>query len=602
MFKKYTTAFLTRALALLTAVTAVSCISDMSEEHAAREGDFLTGFRIAGQQTRSLASDDGLSTTWENGDEVALWARNSSGEYVLEGRKFSMMGLYGSRGWLTATLSGRMPEDTYTYYASYPFPVSVEGSVAEFEIPSVQDGLASQGADIMVSSAVSSGPLLTMKENTASGGLSVSMDHLLHIFRFYIPEDVTTLGGESVRKLVLRMPAEVAGTLTVDVSSPQSAELTHGTSELTLELAEPLSASAPGRRDYVFATVFPFRAEDSDVMEVRLFTENHLAVVPPFALRGRDFQAGHATAVALVPERLDEIHKLIFTVASNHLGEDVDRITLTAPEGCDWGSGSNVFTYDPGKPVLPGGSFSVDIPDSALYEALSRAEVTVEYDSRHVLCSQTLTLPDLTGTKSADVSLDVPYLLYEDFSSVHTFSSHDAYSGGFVNSSYDPVSFLGGWTAARSGASAGSSIRIACRRETFADYPARSDSRPMFTIKEPVDLEVSFDYGADYKAGGLGSSGKLGQTVYLGYVTDTKAYKSGDTSGTFEQENSFYIKEQTGSYTKLPHTAVMTLHSVPSGSSNRITWRTVPEHSISPTNTTSWLYIDNVRVSVAPGQ
>lgn len=89
----------------------------------------------------------------------------------------------------------------------------------------------------------------------------------------------------------------------------------------------------------------------------------------------------------------------------------------------------------------------------------------------------------------------------------------------------------------------------------------------------------------------------IGQTVYIGYVTSNTAYDSGDTTGTFEDANSFEINEKTGSWTSTPNKANFTLPNVPAGLV-RITWRTNTLYNASLTNTTCWLYIDNVKVRI----
>ena len=81
-------------------------------------------------------------------------------------------------------------------------------------------------------------------------------------------------------------------------------------------------------------------------------------------------------------------------------------------------------------------------------------------------------------------------------------------------------------------------------------------------------------------------------------MTDTKGYSSGDDSGTFEEENTFYVKEYTGSYTNTPNSDTRVIHSAPTGTL-RITWRSAAEYQTGTTNTTCWLYLDNIKVQIA---
>lgn len=108
-----------------------------------------------------------------------------------------------------------------------------------------------------------------------------------------------------------------------------------------------------------------------------------------------------------------------------------------------------------------------------------------------------------------------------------------------------------------------------------------------------------FDYGADNEfSSGVFSNGDVGQTCYVGYVTDSKGYASGNKDGTFANGNSFYVKEYTGTYDNLPNkNKSYNIASLPRNA--RITWRTVVEHKAGAHNTTAWLYLDNIRVSIA---
>ena len=90
----------------------------------------------------------------------------------------------------------------------------------------------------------------------------------------------------------------------------------------------------------------------------------------------------------------------------------------------------------------------------------------------------------------------------------------------------------------------------------------------------------------------------MGQTCFIGYVTSSGGYKSGDTAGTFESGNSFYLKEYTGSYTSTPNKASYTIHNAPAGGIFRLTLRTEIESQAGTTNTTDWLYIDNVKIKI----
>ncbi len=552
--------------------------------------------------TKTSAGEDGLSTLWEADDRIALWAIDSDGNAALSAQPFSLYAADGARAFFTSTLASPMADGSYTYYAVSPVPSSFSGTDASFTVPSLQDGESGSGEEILLSAPVSYGALGPVRwDDYGHEEMNLSMDHLLHRLRFYCCE-TSMLGGEPVQTIIASFPRKVVGDVTLDVVSGTLTAAAGGSSEITVSPSSPVSLSTSEDRNYLTASILPTAFAEDEEMDVTLYTETKIARVS-IPLRGRSFAAGHSTAVRVIPESVGNVYRLYFNLSSNNLGEDIQTLTLTAPEGCKWGDElSNVYEYAPGGEFSAGESFLLQFEDEAAFRSLSGQTVTATYDSEHATISEQIVIGDLSSAYSASVDLNVPYLLFEDFSTVGTFSSNDEYTGGFNSGSKDAYSFLDGWTGARIGAEAGHCIRIACRRETSANYSARVDSAPIAgTLKSSVDLSVEFDYGANNKYGGLAliSDPDVGQTCHIGYVTSSDGFKSGATDGSFEDANSFYVKEYTGSYTSTPNTASYTVHGAPAGDAFRLTIRTVIESNAGTTNTTDWLYIDNVKIKIA---
>ena len=591
-------------------VLLLSCSRDAFEDTAASgvsSGPVEVGLCVgeAAQDiiyTKTHATLDGLSSVWEAGDKLAVWALDAGGGHQLEAVPFSLYASERGRAFFSATLPESMPGGTYTYYAVYPVPATVSGTNVSYTLSDRQDGKSSGGEDIIVSAAAVGGPLAAIDwKFYGHEEMQLSMDHILHRLRFYTEEE-DALGGEPVKRIVASFPKAVTGGISFDVANPSAAVVSASGSTITIEPDEPVAVSDADNRHYLTASIFPTAFVQSDVMTVALYTDTKVAraTIP---LKGRSFAAGHSTPVKIVPQTVGSHYQISFNLASNNLGEDIQAITLSAPAGCKWGDKlTNVYQYSPDREFSAGESFVLEYEDQEAFQSLSGKEITVTYDSQHVTISEKITIGSLAGKYSASLALNVPYLLYEDFSAVDSFSYDDQYSSGFNSGSKDSHSFLSGWTGARIGASAGQGIRIACRRETSADYPARVDSAPLNgTIKSPVDLSVEFDYGANNQYGGISliTNPDVGQTCYVGYVTSTQGYKSSVTTGTFEDANSFYVKEYSGSYTSTPNTAQYTIHSVPAGGVFRLTIRTEIEHQAGTNNTTAWLYIDNVKIKIA---
>lgn len=563
-------------------------------------GPITVGFHANREQgigiaTKTVAGADGLSTHWAVSDKVALWALDADGGYALEAQPFNH---YGS-GFFTADIPAPMEEGSYTYYASYPVPASANGKTVSFVVPSSQDGVSGEGADIMVAGPVSSEELHPIDWlDGGYDGLEMQLKHVLHRVRFYT-EAAEALGGDPIQRIVATFPKAVAGTISFNLDDPDGTITSSGTTNiLDINLATPVAASDADTRNYITASVIPASFSDGESVKVRFFTDKKVAETT-IPLLSRTFAAGHSTPVKLVPQRVSSYCCIRIRVDANNLGEGVQTITLKAPSGCRWSdSGSETMVLSADGEIDAGSEFLLEYEDEDAFRSLSGKTITVTYDSEHVAIDQTLTIPDLTGKYSTDLSLAVPYLLFEDFANVPTFSSDDDYAT-FVTGDKDPYTFLDGWSAARAGAEAGKCIRLACRRETSARYDARADSAPLNgRLKKSANLSVEFDYGASNQySTGLISNPDVGQTFYVGYITTTKNYASDKKDGTFP--TSQYVHEYSGSYDSTPKHYSTVLPDVAVTDVIRISWRTMSEYNAGLSNTTNWLYIDNVKVKIS---
>ena len=492
-----------------------------------------------------------------------------------------------------------MPDGTYSYVMTYPIPVSADGVRAVFRVPSRQDGLASDGVDILVSDPVVGKALAPLSDETSideSQILKVRMRHLLHFLRFYIPEGNDPF-CEPLTEIEFSMPQAIVGELSVDVADPSSVSLSGGGRSVNLELDKPISVS-----ESAVAGIIPPASvySSGEMMNVTVYSENKWSELPSVALDGRDFAAGHITPVPIRPTDVRPLYQIRFSLDSNNLGEDPQCIRLTLPQGVKWpGSETNVldFASDHDGLIKVGDTFVLKVKDEAAFRALSSKALTVTYESESAIVSESLAFGDLSSVSKAAFSLNCPYLFFEDFSGVGDQTSHDEWSMANAGSK-NPVAFLDGWSAARFGTKAGTSLRLACRRETSVDYTARADSPFLSGLKNgvAVGLEVAFDYSMDrtgYATPGF-SVPEISQTVKVGYITTSANLKSGDDSGNFP--SSFTVNETGGSYTNIGHSYSTELTDVTPPL--RLSWLTAPEHKAGTTNNTCWLYIDNIKVKI----
>ena len=590
------------------------------------------GFYAGGGATRTTMHSNGLSAEWVADDEIALWAKNSSGDYTLFKQEFITYGIDSKRGFFTSTLSSAMDkEETYTYYCCYPIPVSVDGMKATFNIPANQDGKATAGADIMIASPVEHGALTGIPDPEDHSGLSMTMNRMMHQFRFYIPSDNTAIGNDKITKLVLTFPSNVVGKVKLDLSNPAAnSELSDGGSQIVMNLTEPLTISG----NYACMVMNPTTFEASEAVQVKAYTETMIAQVDPIDLRGRDFQAGHSTPVKLKVNAItDYPYSISFKVKENYLGENPNSIKFTAPAGCVWeGYGSNEFTYNPGREIKVGETITIRFENKDAYRAFSNKNITVEYDSDNTLTKQTVTVGDLSSTDSTTVSITVPYLFFEDFSGIpNDFSDgHDNPEVGAGSDLYVGIEemskyALPGWYGTRIGGKSSTSVRICCRFQNVAKsayYKGRIYTPFLSGIKDGKDVKisVSFRYGGNRsEMKSWGNTPNKSPILHMGIntqeiVTNPDASEgdildniTGLISGSGYASNSVTSlspKAINGealsigySYTSFAGTKTVTITGVDNGM--RLGWVLSTDNNTTFANANYWLYLDDIKVQIA---
>lgn len=497
-----------------------ACVADMQHEVPV-EQEMTVGIYAGGTQTKTTMLSNGLSAAWESGDQIAVWALASSGSYTLSNQTFWTYGIDSSRGFFTSKLASAMPDDTYTYYACYPAPVSVNGTQATFVVPAEQDGTAGDGADIMVSTPTQHGPLTAIPEVEDHSGMSMSMNRMMHQFRFYVPEEDRLLGDEKIERILLTFPTAVTGNVTFDVADLSApAQFSAGQADVVLNLENPIGVSVGDQHQYACLAFVPVQfAEGESLQIVKAYTDDKIAFFDPIDLKGKNCQPGHSTPVKLnIREIVDYAGIIYLKVAANNLGENPKKITFTAPEGCNWGDGgTNVLVYEPGREILVGETIAVKFEtDVEAYKAFSNKEISVVYDSDNALMSETLTMPAIASHGSVSVSLTVPYLLYEDFSCLYAEgesygdNDYDSEDRNQPGSSLDGIMSHTGWNAARYWAKDGS-VRINTRYQcvsisvlsytlTFASYHYGRLDTPQLTGLKPgktVNLKAIYDAGGN---------------------------------------------------------------------------------------------------------
>ena len=578
-----------------------------------------------GSETRTEMLSNGLSAVWEDGDELAVWAKDENGSYELDNQLFLAYGLDGGHGFFTSVIPEPMPDGEYTYYCCYPKPLSIKGTNVTFDIPALQDGTASDGLDIMIADPVRHGALMPIpSENDDNSHLSMRMNRMMHHLRFYVPGDNAVLGDDKIVRLSFEFPDAVAGKVTYDFADPSyQSELSDSKSKIDLFLDKPISVSTGQTPDYAYLVMAPTAFAEGQMLKVTAYTEDRMVEIDPINLCAKNFEAGHSTPVRLNVRQIKDFpYSMTFKVTASNLGEDLDFISIPAPEGCSWDDkGTTELIYKPatGK-IRVNDQFVIKFADKQKYRAFSGETLNVTFDSEHAITGQTVTLPDLSANDKVTVNLAVPYLLKQDFSGISSYSDgHDSPKTGFSSDTWVGIQEMtscgmSGWHGVRAGVKDKTALRICCRYQNVlggkAYYKGQLYAPSIATIKDGkfVNVSVSFRYG------GYSSKTKDAKPLmYFGINTLNPLVNPDDADlisgvingGGYGNQKPVTLSpllvdgQQLG--TSGEYTFEGTKTVIIEGIDNfmRMAWIVSTTHSASNTNSNTWLYLDDITVQIA---
>lgn len=612
------TVVIRRVCFFLACACLASCMDDLQ---VSLPRAHKVGFYAGGSQTRTAMLPDGLSAEWVSGDEIAVWAKNSAGAYVLANQTFETYGIDASRGFFTSTLNSVMPDGTYTYYCCYPRPVSVNGTQVSFNVPAEQDGKAGHGSDIMVASPVQHGALTSIPDPDDHSGMSMKMNRMMHQFRFWLPSGYGMM-GEDVMEIVLTTPQNLAGTVTADLTDPSAAmSVSGGTNMMTLVLADPISESSDfDNAEFACAAVIPYEGTytDADYMNLVLYSQKYKAVLDPISLSGRTFVPGHSTPVRLLPAAVDEYYRLTMKVGDNHIGEPLLNVQI-AFNGAEWYRYTNSAAEGNGNFKHSVEAFNADGKEAydLIVSSIESGVATYTYETEHALVQRPITADMMTydGNRIVLELGDVPYLLEEDFTDALTTAHDDDYTpgwntdrnyGGYLLDGYMPQN---GWNAARFSIFEGDCIRINCRYQSGAGFTervcGRLDTPALKYIKSGVTVNVALEFDeAFYVPAGYEVDDSNNKTAHFIIATHTKSEGSsinGENYNDIDNKTTkIYQSDNVASenISKLNHVVLPV--DIPATSSTRITfWPGTTQSSIKiAANSIYYLYLDNIKVYI----
>lgn len=497
---------------------------DNSEAVEVAKSQLSIGLPI--EMSRTTVDAEGRAS-WIEGDTFALWAENKEGVRKMDGAKFSMMYFWHSFQSAVFTAETElMEEGDYTYYAVAPQPKSYADNKATYTIPATQQGDLFNGAyDIMVATPVEGKALLSDEINK----LELDFQHKMHILKVNIAKNDL---GVDVGKLVFTFPGNVTGDVSVNITNAASAAtLANGSKELVINCA-----NGAGVGEDVWGVIFPQMIIGS-VKVVAYGVDGRESVEKSISFM-KTFAAGHITPLSFSVPKVRPT--LRFSIGTNNLGESIEKITITANDGKKFeftANEQNRYDY---------------IANSASeLTAYSGKTFTATFESKSAIVSSTFTMPSNLGDDVNVVpALTVPYLLFEDFSCIHTagesYGDNTASDGDERDQpgvSLDSYMDHKGWNAARFMLGVGTCPRLNVRYQIVKVYMSfsschhgRLDTPTLSNLKDgaSVKLRVQFDaggflYQADADFDGMeimsiGLASHTTQGTINGIPTGTKSF------------------------------------------------------------------------------
>lgn len=484
-------------------------------------------------KSRTSIGEDGRSAEWSKGDKIALWAVGSEGNYALEAESFSLYRYEsGYDNVVFTAFIDPMPADSYTYYAAYPIPVSVSGTSATYTLANEQDGSSFVGsADIMVSAAVTAPELA---EGVVSK-LDLRFTHKMHALRITLPGD-GTLAGEAITAINFTFPAAVTGDVVVDVANPAApATLTNGSNKLRVKIPNGYKAG-----DTVWAMIFPTELNGDIIYTVE--ASGYKSVERRVAI-SKSAESSHISPMSFAVPEIDYSTDIYIDVTENNLGEDYNTITIYD------NSGTAIQRYSRNADHS---YYVTTVKGQIDSSALAGTKYRVVFDSDNAVVESNISVGQITPYRPNSLATAVPYLLYEDFSTINTTYANkgddDTSSGDDrkqPGESLNKYMASQGWSAARFMVSKGNCVRINVRYQMVkifvlsftTTHRGRLDTPQLSALKSgsTVKLKVSFDAGAHVaKGSSMDYTGQSCTSISVSTHTNSASAIDGVATGTGE--------------------------------------------------------------------
>lgn len=546
--------------------------------------------------TRTTIGGEALDRTyWSERDTIQLYWRNTgSADALNSGQPFSFY-QFGATTSLFSTTMDELTAGSYDYYAAYPKPAAVNGTQVSYDLPAQQPGTYSTpvpksqyrgNLDFMLATPLTAQPGLNEESP-----LTMRFVHQCHVMRIQVPTG-RDHWGSPIRKLRVEFPSPVVGRMTMDLTDPTAAPtLTEGSNTVTAVLSKPLTESQEDDVNGNYVWLFLCPGAVNGTVRFTAYDENGYQSQSLSIELNKTLEAGKITPVNMtIPQELP-VSWIDFSIVGNNLGEEPQSFTVTAPEGATFRNGTATQTFAINSENKYSLAFYNEVDGVAVGDLLSQEGVTITYDTPNVLISEQ-TAVTVQPEGHTTTHLTVPYLLYEDFSTVNSFDYETDRSSSNPNATWLDQYGLTGWSGTRVGVEAGKAMRISVRHETVAQYPGRVDSPPLSAIKEGHSVKVRLSFNGGQTSEWVRC--KVGVTTQNSLHSGNTEPEGGST------ETQFALNAD---YNNIPNTYTFQSESFLQSCTNqtRLSWNVVREYDFwgNGWESHTWfIYLDTIRVSI----
>ena len=555
--------------------------------------------------TRTAIEDDGATTRWAEGDKLAVWAMDAEGGYAFENAQFTLR--YFSpeydKAYFTSNIAP-MAEGDYTYYLSYPKPVSTSGTTATYTLSAAQSGKYDGIHDIMIAEPVVN-EALTVGRRVE---FNTIMRHQMHALKITIPEKASNF-ADRIYNLEITFPNAVVGDVTLDVTNPNAEPVYSNTSNTITVKSD--DGFAVGSDIWVF--VLPGTVSGDVSYKLKGLAQR--SEVATYALE-REFERGHVTPIRMAMPPYEKYTALHFSIGANYLGEEFNTFTLYDNNGNEVGvfnrNAENRYT------VEYNGEF-----DAANF---SNTNWTLVFDSENAIVENSVNLGTIKPYFEQCITpVDVPYLLYQDFENVSESESYGNNDYSQSEREQPGVALSGelaGWNGARIWIKPGAA-RVNSRYQSvkiimsFASYHyGRLDTPPLGNgsrgLKAGASVNVKVDFDAAlYKLTNSSlklSEGGINIATHSNASNPINGIPTGSTGISSSYDTTLADFGTTYFYQALADNAGNNAFGqsfptytseFPATSSSRIVFYPTLTTASGTGNTEVSVYIDNIKVSIA---